>query len=51
MGGWKPKKKLPARERRTAQRVYEALCLEGYSGTADRRVPSSPGAIAMEFRT
>ena len=26
--------KLPARERRTAQRVYEALCLEGYSGTA-----------------
>ena len=26
--------KLPARERRTAQRVYEALRLEGYSGTA-----------------
>ena len=26
--------KLPARERRTAQRLYEALCLEGYSGSA-----------------
>jgi transposase len=27
--------KLPARERRTAQRIYEALCLEGYSGAVD----------------
>jgi transposase len=27
--------KLPARERRTAQRLYEALCLEGYSGAVD----------------
>ena len=27
--------KLPVRERRTAQRLYEALCIEGYSGTAD----------------
>ena len=26
--------KLPTRERRTAQRIYEALCLEGYSGAA-----------------
>jgi transposase len=27
--------KLPARERRTAQRLYEGLCLEGYTGTVD----------------
>ena len=27
--------KLPARERRTAQRLYEALSLEGYSGSVD----------------
>lgn len=27
--------KRPARERRTAQRMYEALCLEGYSGSVD----------------
>lgn len=27
--------KLPARERRTAQRMYEALSLEGYSGAVD----------------
>ena len=27
--------KLPARERRTAQRLYEALQLEGYSGAVD----------------
>jgi transposase len=27
--------KLPARERRTAQRLYEALCLEGYTGAVD----------------
>jgi transposase len=34
--GWlEAEAKLPARERRTAQRVYEALCLEGYSGTVD----------------
>jgi len=26
---------LPARERRTAQRLYEALCLEGYTGAVD----------------
>jgi transposase len=35
LDGWlEAEEKLPARERRTAQRVYEALCLEGYSGTA-----------------
>jgi transposase len=27
--------KLPSRERRTAQRIYEALCVEGYSGAVD----------------
>ncbi len=27
--------KLPAREQRTAQRIYEALCLEGYTGSVD----------------
>jgi transposase len=27
--------RLPARERRTAQRIYEALALEGYAGTVD----------------
>jgi transposase len=27
--------KLPAREQRTAQRLYEALCLEGYTGAVD----------------
>jgi len=27
--------KLTARERRTAQRLYEALCLEGYTGTVN----------------
>ena len=27
--------KLPLRERRTAQRIYEALCIEGYTGTVD----------------
>jgi transposase len=27
--------KLPVRERRTAQRLYEALCLEGYTGAVD----------------
>ena len=26
---------LPAWERRTAQRLYEALCLEGYTGAVD----------------
>ncbi len=26
---------LPARERRTAQRIYEALCVEGYTGAVD----------------
>jgi transposase len=34
--GWlEAEEKLPARERRTAQRIYEALCLEGYTGSAD----------------
>jgi transposase len=27
--------KLPAREQRTAQRIYEALCVEGYTGAVD----------------
>ena len=27
--------KLPLRERRTAQRIYEALCVEGYTGAVD----------------
>ena len=27
--------KLPGREQRTAQRIYEALCLEGYTGAVD----------------
>jgi transposase len=27
--------KLPVRERRTAQRIYQALCLEGYTGAVD----------------
>ncbi len=27
--------KLPSRERRTAQRLYEAPCLEGYAGAVD----------------
>ena len=27
--------KLPVREQRTAQRLYEALCVEGYSGAVD----------------
>ena len=27
--------KLPSREQRTAQRLYEALCLEGYTGAVD----------------
>jgi transposase len=34
--GWlEAEETLPARERRTAQRIYEALCLEGYSGSVD----------------
>jgi transposase len=34
--GWiEAEEKLPVRERRTAQRLYEALCIEGYCGTAD----------------
>jgi transposase len=33
--GWlEAEEKLPARERRTAQRLYEALCLEGFSGSS-----------------
>ena len=42
---------LPARERRTAQRLYEGLCLEGYTGAVDGvrrnmrelRAPTPPG--------
>jgi transposase len=34
--GWlEAEEKLPARERRTAQRLYEALRLEGYTGAVD----------------
>ena len=34
--GWlEAEEQLPARERRTAQRLYEALCLEGYTGAVD----------------
>jgi transposase len=34
--GWlKAEEDLPTRERRTAQRIYEALCVEGYTGTVD----------------
>ena len=34
--GWlEAEAKLPAREQRTAQRIYQALCLEGYTGAVD----------------
>ena len=34
--GWlEAEERLPARERRTAQRLYEALCVEGYTGAVD----------------
>jgi transposase len=36
LDGWlEAEEKLPGRERRTAQRLYEALCLEGYTGAVD----------------
>lgn len=52
--------KLPARERRTAQRLYEALCVEGYTGAVDavrrhmrhferRRHPSATAFIPQSF--
>jgi len=52
--------KLPARERRTAQRLYEGLCLEGYTGAVDairrhqraferRRHPSATAFIPQSF--
>ena len=52
--------KLPVRERRTAQRIYEALCIEGYAGTVDtvrrqiraverRRHPESNAFIPQYF--
>ena len=34
--------KLPAREQRTAQRLYEALCLEGYTGAVDAGAVQTP---------
>jgi transposase len=59
--GWlEAEEKLPARERRTAQRLYEALCLEGYTGAVDavrrhqrqferRRHPSATAFIPQSF--
>ena len=52
--------KLPARERRTAQRLYEALRLEGYAGSVDtvrrhmraferRRHPVTTAYIPLQF--
>src|SRR5690606_12597796 len=36
LDGWlEVERTLPARERRTAQRLYEALCIEGYTGAVD----------------
>ena len=36
LDGWlEAEATLPAREQRTAQRIYEALCLEGYTGAVD----------------
>jgi len=51
---------LPAREQRTAQRLYEALCVEGYTGAVDavqrhvraferRRHPSTTAFIPQSF--
>jgi hypothetical protein len=51
---------LPVREQRTAQRLYEALCLEGYTGAVDavqrnvrvferRRHPNSTAFIPQIF--
>ena len=59
--GWlEVEQTLPARERRTAQRLYEALCLEGYTGAVDavrrqirelerRRHPSTTAFIPQSF--
>ena len=59
--GWlEAEEQLPARERRTAQRLYEALCLEGYTGAVDavrrqvrqveqRRHPSATAFIPLTF--
>jgi transposase len=59
--GWlEAEEQLPARERRTAQRLYEALCLEGYTGAVDavrrhqrqferRRHPSATAFIPQSF--
>ncbi len=59
--GWlEAEEKRPARERRTAQRLYEALCLEGYTGAVDgvrrhvrqferRRHPSATAFIPLTF--
>ena len=59
--GWlEVEEQLPARERRTAQRLYEALCLEGYTGAVDavrrqvrqferRRHPSATAFIPQSF--
>ena len=59
--GWlEAEEQLPARERRTAQRLYEALCLEGYTGAVDgvrrhvrhferRRHPSATAFIPQTF--
>ena len=51
---------LPSREQRTAQRLYEALCIEGYTGAVDavqrhvraferRRHPSTTAFIPQSF--
>jgi transposase len=59
--GWlEAEEQLPARERRMAQRLYEALCLEGYTGAVDavrrhqrqferRRHPSATAFIPQSF--
>jgi len=59
--GWlEAEERLPLRERRTAQRLYEALCVEGYTGTVDtvrrevrmiqgRRHPVSTAFIPQVF--
>ena len=60
--GWlEAEEQLPARERRTAQRLYEALCLEGYTGAVDavrrqvrqveqRRHPSATAFILVRSK-
>jgi transposase len=61
LDGWlEAEEKLPARERRTAQRLYEGLCLEGYTGAVDavrryargfdrRRHPDTTAFIPQTF--